>query len=759
MKKRFSSNSLIVGFILILIITSLGAAPASPNLQGADARPQVSSATRTDTTGELRHLPPNPPIPSAVFELFNKPRKWLPNRQNAAPSGAPDTTVQTSVGPSAPSTSSSFEGISNVNGVLPPDTNGDIGPNYYIQIVNLSFEIFNRSGASQYGPANINTLWSGFGGPCETSNDGDPVVLYDHLANRWLISQFALPRFPRGPFYQCLAVSTSGDPLGSWHRYEFTMSSSKLNDYPKFGLWPDGYYMTMNQFTCNFITCNWAGQGVVVFERDQMLTGGTARMVYFDLYNVDPNLGGMLPSDLDGPLPPAGAPNTFVQVDDNAWGYSPDQLQLWNFHVNWSDPTTSTFTQAAVLPVAAFDSNMCGYSRNCIPQPGGVAVDALSDRLMYRLQYRNFGDHQTLVVNHTVDSNGSDRAGVRWYELRDSGGGWGVYQQATYAPDSANRWVGSLAMNGAGDMGLGYSVSSSTVYPSIRFTGRLGTDSLNQMTLGEGTIIAGTGYQSHSSGRWGDYASMSVDPVDDCTFWFTSEYYTSGASAAGWQTRVGSFKLSNCSGGPVDNPPSVNITNPTDGTTVSGQVNVTADASDDHGVTQVQFFVDGSSLGVDTDGSNGWSANWDTTLYTDASHTVSATATDTIAQTGSDSNTVTVSNAASLALHVGDLDGSAALVRKNWNATVVVTVHDASHNPVANVTVSGQWSGGYSGSASCVTNSSGQCSASTGNISSKKTSVTFMVTNLSLPAAVYNSASNHDPDGDSNGTVITIAKP
>ena len=675
------------------------------------------------------------------------------------PSTQPDLALQSDISSAAPSTSLSFEGIGNVNGVLPPDTNGDIGPNHYVQTVNLAFQVFNRSGVSLYGPANINTLWTGFGGPCETTNDGDPVVLYDHLADRWLISQFALPRFPRGPFYQCLAVSSSPDPLGSWHRYEFTISSNKLNDYPKFGLWPDGYYMSINQFTCNVFTCNWAGQGVVALERDQLLSGAAARMVYFDLYTQDPNLGGMLPADLDGPLPPAGAPNPFVLVDDSSWGYSPDQLQLWKFHVDWSNPANSTFTQDAALPVSAFNSDMCGYARNCIPQPGGVAVDALSDRLMYRLQYRNFGDHQTLVVNHTVDSNGSNRAGVRWYELRTTGGPWNVYQQSTFSPNSANRWVGSLAMNSAGDMGLGYSVSSTSVFPSIRFTGRLGSDPLNQMTLGEGVIVAGTGYQSHTSGRWGDYASMSVDPLDDCTFWFTSEYYTSGASSAGWRTRIGSFNLSNCGGAPVDNPPSVSITNPSDGATVSGQLTVTANASDDHGVTQVEFLVDGTTLSVDTNSADGFSALWDTTAYSNASHTVAAIATDTVAQTGSDTNIVTVNNLPATTIHVGDLDGSTALVRKNWNATVLVTVHDASHSPVANVTVSGSWTGGFSGAASCVTDLSGQCSLTTSNMNSKKTSVTFTVTSLSHPPDTYDASSNHDPDPDSTGTTITLTKP
>jgi hypothetical protein len=498
-------------------------------------------------------VPELPPTPAVLGEIFERPFKLLPNRQGSTPpAAATDPVLQGPIEggePSAPTTGANFEGVNNVNGVLPPDTVGDVGPNHYVQMVNLSFAIFSReTGEILYGPVNNNTLWQGFGGPCETTNNGDPIVLYDHLADRWMMSQFALPRFPRGPFYQCIAISKTGDPLGQWHRYEFTISQDKLNDYPKFGVWPDGYYMAVNQFKCNFFSCSWAGQGVVAFERDQMLNGGAARMVYFDLYNTDPNLGGMLPSDLDGPAPPAGTPNYFSQVDDNAWGYSPDQLQIWEFRTNWSSPTSSTFAKWGALGTAAFDSNMCGYARNCIPQQGTtVKVDAISDRLMNRLQYRNFGTHQTLLVNHTVDVNGSDRAGIRWYELRNGGSGWSIHQQGTFSSstDSDHRWMASIAMNKSADVALGYSVSSTGVNPSIRATGRLSEDTLGQMTQAEIPIMVGSGNQTHSSGRWGDYSAMSVDPVDDCTFWYTQEYYAVSGPAP-WQTRIGSFKLREC---------------------------------------------------------------------------------------------------------------------------------------------------------------------------------------------------------------------
>lgn len=827
-------------FYLIALISLLLASPAAglavnEAQGGQQARPVVRYASRTDTTAPLYELPPMPPVLGEIFEA--KPPKRLPNRLDSSGPAGSDL-VQESSGPAAPTVGANFEGVNNVNGVLPPDTVGDIGPNHYVQMVNLAFGIWDRSGNLLYGPVNNNTLWQGFGGPCQNTNNGDPIVLYDHLADRWMMSQFALPNFPRGPFYQCIAVSQTGDPLGAWHRYEFTISQDKLNDYPKFGVWPDGYYMAVNQFKCRVVSCSWAGQGVVAFEREAMLAGAAARMVYFDLYSLDPNLGGMLPSDLDGPAPPSGAPNPFVQVDDNAWGYSPDQLQIWEFRVNWANASSSTFTHAGNLGTAAFDANMCGYSRNCIPQPGGTKVDAISDRLMYRLQYRNFGSHQTLVVNHTVDVNGSDRAGVRWYELRKSGGGWSMYQQGTYSPDSNHRWMASIAMNGAGDMALGYSVSSTTVYPSIRATGRLDGDSLGQMTQGELTIINGSGYQTHSSGRWGDYSMMAVDPVDDCTFWYTQEYYAVVGTAP-WQTRIGSFKLREC--GPVDNPPSVRVISPGEGSMVAGTVAVQIEATDGEdaaGTLTVEWNVDGESWQAASynSGSGYYEASLDTTSLADGSHTFNARASDSSGNTASASNNFTVDNVndaptanftfscSGLAcdfdgsssfdpdgtinsyawdfgdgfsdsgvttshtygeagtysvkltvtdddgasgeqtqqvsvsevasMHLGGLTGSSnAIGSRNWRATVTITVHDAGHNPVSGATVSGSWSGGTSGNASCTTGSNGTCSVTSGNINNSQSSATFTVTNLT------NSSYTYDPSANDVSSSITIPKP
>ncbi len=302
--------------------------------------------------------------------------------------------------------------------------------------------------------------------------------------------------------------------------------------------------MAINQFQA--LSLQYAGQGVVAFDRNRMLNGQPASMVYFDLASTDITLGGMLPSHLAGPAPPSGSPNYFVQMDDDAWGYSPDQLQLWQFHVNWAQPAASSFTRAASLPAAPFDSDLCAYAENCIPQPATtVKVGALADRLMYRLQYHNFGAHESLVVNQTVDVDGNDHAGIRWYEIRSPRTAPVIYQQGTYAPDPDHRWMGSVAMDRIGNIALGYSVSGPATSPSIRYTGRLADDPPGQMTQGEADIIVGSGSQTHSSGRWGDYSLLAVDPVDQCTFWYTQQYYAA-TSEAGWQTRVGSFAFPSC---------------------------------------------------------------------------------------------------------------------------------------------------------------------------------------------------------------------
>ncbi|MBN3035010.1 MAG: T9SS type A sorting domain-containing protein [Bacteroidales bacterium] len=407
-------------------------------------------------------------------------------------------------------------GTGNVNGVFPPDTDGDVGPDHYFQMINLSFAIYDKQGTKLYGPVANSTLWSGFPGPWSGTNDGDPIILYDELADRWVASQFAIYT-SNSKYYELVAVSETGDPLGAWYRYAFEFNL--FPDYPKLAVWPDGYYATFHMFSGSY-----AGMGVAVFERDKMLTGDPdAQMIYFGQYS---SKFGFLPSDVDGDPPPSGTPNFITGI--NMFGNH--NMEVWELQADWVNPGSSTFTLAQTLTPAGFNPNVNG-----ITQPGtGTQLDALSQVLMFRLPYRNFGTHEAMVANHTIWTGG--RAAIRWYELRDEGAGWYIYQQGTYAPDNENRWMGSIAMSGNGSIALGFSVSGSTTYPSLRYTGRTPDAPAGEMNIDEVEIIAGASSQTGIE-RWGDYSCMSVDPVNDTTFWFTSEYMKS----SGWGTRICAF--------------------------------------------------------------------------------------------------------------------------------------------------------------------------------------------------------------------------
>jgi hypothetical protein len=430
-----------------------------------------------------------------------------------------------------------FAGVGNIDGVYPPDTNGDVGLNHYVQWVNLHFQIFNKSGGSLYGPAAGNTLWNGFGGACQSQNAGDPIVLYDSMADRWLMSQFT----SSAPYGECIAISTTGDPTGSYYRYFFQHSTSVFYDYPHLGVWPDGYYAGFNRFGGPLQT--YQGPSAIVYDRAKMLLGQPATYQEKQLSSSNSTLQ---PADLDGAtLPPAGSPNYFVNRGSTS-------LNLFKFQVDWATPANSTFTGPTALPVAGY-TQLCAGTRSCIPQPGTtVKLDGIGDRVLHRLAYRNFGDHEAMVINHNVDAGGG-QAGVRWYEVRSPNSAPTIFQQGTYAPDATNRWMGSIAMDGQGNMALGYSVSSSTVYPGIRYTGRLVSDALGTMSQGETTLINGSGSQTGSASRWGDYSMMSIDPADDCTFWFTTEYMATTGGAP-WVTRIGAFKFSTCGSSPIPTP-------------------------------------------------------------------------------------------------------------------------------------------------------------------------------------------------------------
>ena len=481
--------------------------------------------------------------------------------------------------PLIPGTSVNFEGqsifdtITLGQGFLPPDTVGDVGPNHYVQMVNSTFRIWDKTGMPSIPVTSIGALFATIPGPCANSEDGDPIVLYDSLADRWLLSEFCTVANPNN--HQLIAISQTADPTGAYYLYDFMMPNNKFNDYPKFGVWPDGYYMTDNQF--NQAGTAFLGGGVFAFDRAKMLAGDpTASFIYFDLEPLDPSIGGMLPSDADGLTPPpAGAPNVFAYFIATEVGDASDGLRLFNFHADFAVPANSTFTERAGSPlaVAAFDPR-APAGRDQIEQPPPAnnatsALDAISDRLMHRLQYRNFGTHESLIASHTVNvGTGTTlalhQAGVRYYELRKTGGGaYAVNEQATFSPDTVNRWMPSAAMDRQGNIAVGYSVSNDSVFPGMRYAGRLAGDPPNGLPQGEAVLQAGNFVQTHTASRWGDYSSLNVDPVDDCTFWNTNEYYLDDQPniTAEWHTRIGAFKVNPACTAPQQGRLVVNVTN------------------------------------------------------------------------------------------------------------------------------------------------------------------------------------------------------
>nr|NQU92977.1 hypothetical protein [Bacteroidota bacterium] len=515
--------------------------------------PVVSQAGYSDISLPLIDIGPIPPKGASghhqhksVMPERPSQDKTFKNRESALPNGddpamqkgktQTDVTIPVRV----------FDGIENPdNGssyftdwVYPSDANGDIGPNHYVQMCNTIFEIFDREGNSLFGPADNATIWDGFVGDWTGTNDGDPIVLYDERADRWLVSQFAVEtEITGGTYWILVAVSSTSNPLGSYYRYAFEFES--FPDYPKFGIWEDGYYLSVQH-----------GNGTAtaaVLNRDQMLSGTVyPQYIYFNVPNL-PGLGfvGMLPADCDGQWPPAGLPNYFIYFSDDAWGDDPvDCLKLWKLQVNWNEPVASTFVLAQTINTAAFDSDFGGFGTEVIPQPGtDQGLDAMSLAMMNRLQFRTFGYYYSMVCCHTVDVDNNDRAGIRWYELRKTNGDWYIYQQSTFAPNSSeNFWMGSIAQNGYGDMALGYSVSGSSTFPSLRCTGRNYADPTNQMTYGDMELQQG---QSSQIGidRWGDYCSMNIDPVDHNTFWFTSQYIQNNSNPSTWGTSIAAIGL------------------------------------------------------------------------------------------------------------------------------------------------------------------------------------------------------------------------
>jgi hypothetical protein len=468
---------------------------------------------------------------------------WIIRREHETPSvmtriyNIPDPVIQdNSIEPElSVDLGFNFDGMNGVQagGVIPPDTNGAVGDNQFFLITNFAFNIYNKTtGALEEGPLLINSIWSGFGGQCQSDNGGDPVVLYDKIANRWLLEQLEYT----STYQICVAVSQTDDATGAYYLYSYTFAGG-LTDYPKLGIWPDAYYLAFNFFANGE---NFTGAEPCALDRASMLAGQSAAMICFNPNNSNQ---GFLPSDIDGStLPPSGAPNHYIEL-----GNTNTTLNEYDFHVDFNVPKDSTFTGPNTLTVPAYTQLCGGGGGACIPEPhGGGVLDALGDRMMFRNAYRNFGGYESMVFSHSVAAGPGSTAvsAERWYELRSTpaGGSFSVYQASTYQNKTDSYWMGSVAMDKNGDLALGFSLDNSTnLAPSIKFTGRKVTDKLNKL---EGTKLIHKGKIVQGQvNRWGDYSSMSVDPTDDCTFWYTQEYSDGGYN---WQSHVASFKFSTC---------------------------------------------------------------------------------------------------------------------------------------------------------------------------------------------------------------------
>ncbi|MEO7063445.1 MAG: hypothetical protein ABI082_06725, partial [Dokdonella sp.] len=535
-----------------LLLIGIGAAHA------ADTSPTIIHATRSDLSAPMRDilktLPPQAPLgteeePYLVPNILLKPN----HRQSSL---VPDYSAiqRQATGIPAPLVDLAFDGITSLTsgcGCLPPDTNGDVSDRHYIQWVNSSWQIFDK-GTGLPNPATLtpkpgNSFFAGFGGKCQSTNSGDPLALWDPQAKRWVMSQFVTS----APYAQCVAVSQTSDPLGAYYRYEFNWPI--FGDYPKMGVWTDesgsqdAYLLITHEFNA---ASSFQGAALIAMQRDKMLVGDpTAAMLRFpgyDAYGVQPiNLTGQLAA-------PANACPSFVHFDSNTNDYL-----FWDMCLNWATPSSSTITsttgatRVASQPFAPYYDN--------VPQKGTAnGLNSFGSNMMYRANARAFPANAptriSLVVNHTVQGN-VQQAGVRWvhFDLDDHGTNpaqataldkW-IVDQGTYAPDATNRWMGGIAIDGSGNIGVGYSKSDATINPQIDISGRTLGDAAGTLRDEQACTPITTGSQTSSSNRWGDYSSMSVDPVDQCTFYFTNEYYATTASSA-WRTRVCSFKFPGC---------------------------------------------------------------------------------------------------------------------------------------------------------------------------------------------------------------------
>lgn len=418
-------------------------------------------------------------------------------------------------------------GYSNVN---PADPTVDVGPNHVVQMINgpsgAYIQVFNKTGTALTTPVYFDNFMSMPGGA------GDPIVLYDERADRWLLSEFS-----SSGNNMHVAISTTSDPTGTYYTYSF--NAPAFPDYPKYSIWENEYIITANVNTADIYALN----------RTNLLAGIATPAQSFLMSNFGTiGFQAATPVSLNGTVvPPSGSPAMVMRMRDDAWtGAATDALEIWEVDIDWITPANSSLSQVQTLGTSPIDTELCGYTAfSCIDQPGGGTpnLDPLREVLMNRIHYRNFGTHEAIVACHVTDVNGADRAGIRWYELRRTGGAsgsWTIYQEGTYSPDTDSRWMPSIGISASGNIGLAYNVSSSTTFPSLRYTGRKVCDPLNSMTEPETTIAAGSA--ANASNRYGDYNAMGLDPTDGETFFFTGMYNTTSQ----WSTRIGAFNIPTC---------------------------------------------------------------------------------------------------------------------------------------------------------------------------------------------------------------------
>ena len=493
-------------------------------------------------------------------KLFEEPE--AKRNENVAPA----TTQTNATAPLAVVVGISFEGPGlgmagfTIAGA-PPDTTMAVGPNHIVAWVNTQYAIFNKSGTPLLpgnGFVNGNTLFAGMGNVCETTNRGDPILQYDRLADRWFLSQFAFnttgnPPQPSAPYLQCIAVSTTNSPLGSYFRYTISFSSvspSGFNDYGKVGVWPDAYYTSYNMFGGSPAGSN-TGAGLCASDRTKMLAGDASATTICAPIAFYAGGAGFLPADVDGSTLPTDLTQGGIFMRQS----TAPALRILKLKANFAASTvtlTNGFGGASgsyvEIPLPTTTRACNGGGGTCVAQPGTTTLlDTLGDRLMYRLAYRNRAGVDSLIVTQSVDPDGAGArsSAPRWYEIRSPFSATPtLLQNATYDPGaSGDRWMGSIAMDQFGNMLLGYSVvnAGTGLKPSIAVAGRLLSDPVNTLQA-ESTVITGTGSQTGGLTRWGDYTTMQIDPADDATFWFIGQYLAADGSF-NWHTRIASYKF------------------------------------------------------------------------------------------------------------------------------------------------------------------------------------------------------------------------